>query len=124
MKSMFLVLLVLFPSGSYGQNEYCEFVQKTECVILENNDTILLLLYYPQTNRQIILDTLCWYNNRYMMSKHNDTLSLYKVKRRSQCQIKEKGVEYKIKRYIVYKGNSKILDYRYMGNWVIKRKKQ
>lgn len=120
MKYIFLVILVFFPYCSYGQNENCELFVQTECFIWENNDTILLLLYFPQSNRQIILDTLCWYNNRYMMSKHDDRLSLYKVKRRRQCQIKVKGVEYKIKRTIKYKGNSKILDYRYFGNLGIK----
>ena len=122
MKYMLLVFLVLYPYCSYGQNDCCESAPKTECVIWEKNDTILLLLYFPQTNRQIILDTLCWYNTHYMMSKHEDTLSLYKVKRRRQYHIKGKCVEYKIKRHLVYKGNGKISDYRYMGNWVIKRK--
>lgn len=58
-----------------------------------------------------------------MMSKHEDTLSLYKVKRRRHNHIKGKCVEYRIKRHIVYKGDSKILDYRHMGNWGIKREK-
>ncbi len=120
MKFLINILLLLISFCSNGQNDDCRgFVNNTECVIWECNDTILLFLYFPQTGYQIPLDTLHWYNRRYMMSKHDDTLSLYKVKRKNKCQFDGKRVEYKIKRHIVYKGDSKILDYWHWGNRAI-----
>lgn len=120
MKRIVLLLMLLYPLCSYGQDLFNHYTVKSDCLVIERNDSAFLCFLLPETEKIIYLDTLQWYSKKHLVSVHNDTVSLYKVRKIHNDRVKNYS-EYIIIRHVVYKGNLKLSEYKRFCGFVFKQ---